>query len=131
MGRSRLSGRRNKVQQDGSWDPPSNRGATPPGGRTTITYTHVPRPASPRHQGLDFVRLRGDNGPSPSYCRCREHLVDIGGISGFVILALDIFAIYNVYQSGASNGTKLLWTLIILILPALGLIAWFFIGPKK
>ena len=57
--------------------------------------------------------------------------MEIGGLLGLVILVLDVFAIYNVYQSGASNGTKLLWTLIIHVLPVLGLIGWFFIGPKK
>ena len=57
--------------------------------------------------------------------------MEIGGLLGLVILALDIFAIYNVFQSGAATGTKLLWTLIILVLPVLGLVAWFFVGPKK
>jgi hypothetical protein len=57
--------------------------------------------------------------------------VEIGGLLGLVILILDVFAIYNVFMSKAGTGTKLLWTLIILILPVLGLIAWFFLGPKK
>ncbi len=57
--------------------------------------------------------------------------MEIGGLLGLVILILDVFAIYNVFMSKAGTGTKLLWTLIILILPVLGLIAWFFLGPKK
>ena len=52
------------------------------------------------------------------------------GILGLLILILDIFAILKVFGSGASSGQKLVWTLIILILPVIGLIAWWFAGPK-
>lgn len=57
--------------------------------------------------------------------------MEIGGLLGLVILVLDVFAIYNVFQSKAGSGSKLLWTLIIIVLPVLGLIGWFFLGPKK
>jgi hypothetical protein len=50
---------------------------------------------------------------------------------GLVILVLDIWAIVNVVKSGASTGAKIVWTLLILILPFLGLIIWFFAGPRK
>jgi Phospholipase_D-nuclease N-terminal len=53
-----------------------------------------------------------------------------GGIIGLIILALDIWAIINVIQSGASTGWKVLWVLLILVLPLLGLIIWFFAGPR-
>jgi hypothetical protein len=53
-----------------------------------------------------------------------------GGIVGLLILAADIWAILNVFQSGASNGTKVVWTLVILVLPLLGLALWFFLGPR-
>lgn len=52
------------------------------------------------------------------------------GILGFVILALDIWALLGVWSSGASAGAKLLWTAIIVILPVIGLILWYFAGPK-
>jgi hypothetical protein len=55
---------------------------------------------------------------------------EYGGIIGLVILALDIWAIINVIQSGTSTGSKILWVLLILILPVLGLIIWFFAGPR-
>jgi hypothetical protein len=80
---------------------------------------------------LDFRRPRVDNGLSSSNDHRKEHPVGIGGLLGLVILVLDVYAIYNVYQSKAANATKLLWTVIIIVLPVLGLIAWFFIGPKK
>lgn len=53
------------------------------------------------------------------------------GIFGIVILILDLIALFSVWASGATTGTKLLWTLLIIILPVLGLIAWFFVGPKR
>ncbi|HEY5291961.1 MAG TPA: PLD nuclease N-terminal domain-containing protein [Burkholderiales bacterium] len=55
---------------------------------------------------------------------------EYGGIMGLLILAADIWAILNVFQSGASNGTKVLWTLVILVLPLFGLALWFFLGPR-
>lgn len=55
---------------------------------------------------------------------------EYGGILGLLILAGDIWAILNVFQSGASNGSKVVWTLVILLLPLVGLVLWFFIGPR-
>ncbi len=55
---------------------------------------------------------------------------EYGGILGLLILAADIWAILNVFQSGASNGTKVVWTLVILVLPVLGLVLWYFLGPR-
>lgn len=56
--------------------------------------------------------------------------IQVGGLLGLLILAADIWAIINVVQSGNSNVSKLLWILLILLLPVLGLIIWFFIGPR-
>lgn len=52
------------------------------------------------------------------------------GLFGLVILALDIWGILNVGGSRATMGVKLLWILLIVILPVLGLIAWFVAGPR-
>ena len=57
--------------------------------------------------------------------------IEVGGIVGLIILVLDIWAIINVIGSAASTGAKVLWVLVILVLPLVGLIIWFFIGPKK
>ncbi len=50
---------------------------------------------------------------------------------GLMILAGDIWAIINILQSGASSGNKLLWVLVVVLLPVLGLILWFFLGPRQ
>lgn len=52
------------------------------------------------------------------------------GIFGLVILALDIWGIINVLGSGAPTVSKLLWILLIVILPVVGLIIWFLAGPR-
>jgi hypothetical protein len=52
------------------------------------------------------------------------------GILGLLILAGDIWAIINIFQSSVSNQKKLLWILVVVLLPLLGLILWFFLGPR-
>lgn len=56
--------------------------------------------------------------------------IEIGGLLGLIILALDIWAIINIFGSGASTGAKVLWILLVLILPVLGLIIWLLAGPR-
>lgn len=53
-----------------------------------------------------------------------------GGLVGLLVLGLSIWAIINIVQSGAGTGAKVLWVLFILIIPVIGLIVWFFAGPR-
>lgn len=53
-----------------------------------------------------------------------------GGILGVLVLAGDLWAIINILQSRASNGAKLGWLLVVLLLPFVGLVLWFFLGPR-
>ncbi|MEJ0086437.1 MAG: PLDc N-terminal domain-containing protein [Pseudomonadota bacterium] len=52
------------------------------------------------------------------------------GLLGLLILIGDVWAIINILQSSASNEKKLLWTVVVLLLPLLGLILWYFLGPR-
>ena len=52
------------------------------------------------------------------------------GIVGLLILAGDIWAILNIFQSSVSNEKKLIWILVVVLLPLLGLILWYFLGPR-
>ncbi len=56
--------------------------------------------------------------------------MQVNGLFGFILLALDIWAIIRVVQSNADAGVKTLWILLILFLPVLGLILWALLGPK-
>lgn len=51
-----------------------------------------------------------------------------GGIIGLIILILNIIAIVSVLMGGGSVLHKLLWILLILILPVIGMILYFLIG---
>jgi len=53
-----------------------------------------------------------------------------GGVIGFLVLVADIWAIVSVIQSGASPGGKVLWIVLVLVLPVLGFLIWLFAGPR-
>jgi len=57
--------------------------------------------------------------------------IEIGGILGLVILIADIWAILKTFESPSSTGAKVLWILLILVLPVLGLIIWLIAGPRS
>lgn len=52
------------------------------------------------------------------------------GILGILHLIVVIWAVLSIIKSGASTGGKLLWSLLVLLLPLIGLIIWFLAGPK-
>ncbi len=56
--------------------------------------------------------------------------VEVGGLIGLIILVLNIWAIIKVVQSGVATGSKVLWVVLILLLPILGFLIWFIAGPK-
>ncbi len=53
-----------------------------------------------------------------------------GGLWGLIVLVADVWALVNILQSGADTGTKVLWVVLVIFLPVLGFILWYFIGPK-
>jgi len=55
----------------------------------------------------------------------------MSSLIGLVILVLDIWAIINIIQSKKDLMKKVLWILLVVILPLVGLIIWYFMGPKK
>lgn len=52
------------------------------------------------------------------------------GLWGLLVLVADVWAIVNIFQSSADTGKKVLWTVVVIILPVLGFILWYFLGPK-
>jgi hypothetical protein len=52
------------------------------------------------------------------------------GLGGLIVLIADVWAIVNIFQSSADTGKKVLWTVLVIILPVLGFILWYFLGPK-
>ena len=56
--------------------------------------------------------------------------IEVGGLLGLIILVMDVWAIVKIMQSGAGTGSRVLWTVLILLLPVLGLLIWLLFGPK-
>jgi len=52
------------------------------------------------------------------------------GIIGILVFIADIYAIANIFSSRVSLGAKLLWTLLVLVLPVVGFLVWYFAGPR-
>lgn len=50
---------------------------------------------------------------------------------GLVIFVLDILAIIKIVKSKQDDMKKVLWIVIILLLPFVGLLLWWFLGQKK
>ena len=50
-------------------------------------------------------------------------------IIGLLILIADFFAIYKIINSSVATGMKVLWIVVVFLLPIIGLIAWFLAGP--
>ncbi len=56
--------------------------------------------------------------------------MEYAGFGGLIVLALNIWAIVSIIGSGASTGSKVLWTLLVLVLPIIGFIIWLIAGPR-
>ena len=53
-----------------------------------------------------------------------------GGVLGALILIGDIWALINILQSSFATDKKLLWVIVVALLPLVGLILWYFLGPR-
>ena len=49
-------------------------------------------------------------------------------IGGLLILILDIYCIYLIVTGGGDTGMKLLWIIVVLLLPLLGPILYLLLG---
>ncbi len=57
--------------------------------------------------------------------------IETGGLFGLLVLIADVWAIVNIAQSAASTGRKVLWIVLVLLLPLLGFILWLLLGPRS
>jgi hypothetical protein len=53
------------------------------------------------------------------------------GLLGLLHLAIVIYAAVSILGSAASTGAKVLWILLVLVFPVVGLIIWLIAGPKR
>jgi hypothetical protein len=57
-------------------------------------------------------------------------LMQYGSIWGLLVLIADVWAIVTIVQSGATTELKVLWVVVVLLLPVLGVVLWYFLGPR-
>lgn len=55
----------------------------------------------------------------------------MGGLLGLIVLVLDVVAIVDCIKTIKDTGKKILWIALIVILPLVGLILYYFVGKKK
>lgn len=56
--------------------------------------------------------------------------MEIGGFFGLLLLGLNIWAVVSIVGSAASTGKKVLWILLIVVLPLIGFLIWLIAGPR-
>ncbi len=57
--------------------------------------------------------------------------VGFNGLWGLIVLIADVWAVINIAQSSASNEKKALWIVLVVVLPVVGFILWYFLGPRS
>jgi Phospholipase_D-nuclease N-terminal len=50
---------------------------------------------------------------------------------GIIVLIADVWAIISISQSGATTGRRVLWIVIVILLPVIGFLLWLLAGPKS
>ena len=53
------------------------------------------------------------------------------GLVALIVLILDIIALADILKSSADTASKILWIILILILPVIGMVLYFLIGKKQ
>ncbi len=53
------------------------------------------------------------------------------GIIGFLILIANVYAVLQIVPSSGGDGNKALWIAIVFVLPGLGFVIWYLVGPKR
>jgi len=58
-------------------------------------------------------------------------MVEVAGLGGLIVLGLGLWALISIISSNADIGAKVLWSVLVLALPLIGFIIWFFAGPRS
>ena len=53
------------------------------------------------------------------------------GLGGLIVLIADVWAIINIFQSNSETGKKVIWTVVVILLPVAGFILWLIFGPRS
>jgi len=99
---------------------------------------HVRSNTTSRHKNVISKIIFGNAVGVEALCKGKANLprtlqetIMLGGLLSLIHLIVWIWAAINIWQSTASTLAKVLWTLLVLVAPVIGLIIWFLIGPKS
>lgn len=56
--------------------------------------------------------------------------IEVGGLLGLILLIAIVWAIVSTVQSDAGTLAKVIWVVVLLLLPLFGFIVWLLFGPK-
>lgn len=54
-----------------------------------------------------------------------------GGIFGLIVFVLDVIAIIDCIKRNMDTNKKILWCILIILLPIIGLVLYFLLGRSK
>lgn len=57
--------------------------------------------------------------------------VEVSGFLGLVLLICVVYAIVKTLQSSAGTRAKVIWIVVLILLPFLGFILWLLFGPSR
>ncbi len=58
-------------------------------------------------------------------------MFELNGFFGLIILVLDIWAILKTIESNLTTEKKVLWIVVIIVLPVLGVALWYFLADAR
>jgi uncharacterized membrane protein YagU involved in acid resistance len=58
-------------------------------------------------------------------------MFELSGIFGFIFFVLDVWAIIRIWNSKAEDLHKAVWIAVVVFMPLLGFLIWWFVGPKS
>jgi len=58
-------------------------------------------------------------------------MIQVTGLAGLLILALDIWAIAKLINADITTGRRIMWVLLVVAFPVIGFIVWLLAGPNS
>lgn len=52
------------------------------------------------------------------------------GLWGLLVLIADVWAIVTILQSSSDTTKKVVWTVVVIVLPVVGFLVWLIWGPR-
>jgi hypothetical protein len=81
------------------------------------------------HSEADIGHYKGVEEPISTQGKVKERCMSLI-LLGLLVVVLDVIALFNILFSSMSVPGKLLWALIVLLLPVVGMLLYFAVGQK-